>query len=148
MKRLAVTALILGLITLQAQAQTTKKGTKSNDGWGSSSSDWGGGWDTPAPKKKAAATAPKKSAVPVADTAPVADPKAEPAAAPAPTAPQASDAAANAGGGFGGGGSAAEARPIEGISVAPGSALRPMSRTRYDYRGRLIESKPSMRPRE
>lgn len=146
MKRLVVTGLILGLITLQAQAQTAKKGTKSNDGWGSSGSDWGGGggWDTPAPKKKAAAAAPKKTAAPVADTAPVADPKTEPAAAAAP----ATDAAATAAGGFGGGGSAAEARPIQGVSVAPGSALRPMSRTRYDYRGRIIESKPSMRPRE
>ncbi|WP_133256976.1 hypothetical protein [Hymenobacter edaphi] len=153
MKRLALLGLVLGLMTVQAQAQTTKKSSKSNDGWGSTSND---GWGAPAPKKAAApkaasakAAAPKAAVAADAGTPAAATAPAE--ATPAPAAPTATGAAGSASGGFGGGiggGAANDARPIEGTSVAPGSALRPMSRTRYDYRGRPIEQKPSMRPRE
>ncbi|GAB3829722.1 hypothetical protein [Hymenobacter jeollabukensis] len=154
MKRLALLGLVLGLMTVQAQAQTSKKSSKSNDGWGSSSND---GWGAPAPAPKKAAAPKAVSAKPATTKAAVAADAGTPAAAmpveaaPAPAAPTATDAAGAASGGFGGnigGGAANDARPIEGTSVAPGSALRPMSRTRYDYRGRPIEQKPSMRPRE
>ncbi|OON68333.1 hypothetical protein B0919_14385 [Hymenobacter sp. CRA2] len=141
----------MGLMTFQAQAQQKNTTKKSSDGWGDS------GWDTPAPKKATKAAAPAKAATAKSQAEASPAPTEQPAATPQDAAAQsqggqASGVGSAGAGGFGGGsdgaaGGGSSSSSIQGMSVAPGSALRPMGRTRFDYRGRPIEQKPSMRPR-
>lgn len=137
MIRLTFIVLVTGLITLEAQAQTSPKNspTKATSKQSSAkANDWG--WDAPASTK-----AGKNTSSGTTETAPASTTT----DAANPTESSSAGATAGGFGGFGGGSSSADRN--EGMSVAPGRPLLPASRTRSDYMGRPIKSKPSMRPR-
>lgn len=144
MLRFTFILLVTGLFTIESQAQTAPKNTStSTTKKTAKADDWG--WDTPSTSTKAKASANTNNAT-ATETAPAGT--TTDAANPAQST--GSDAAAGGFGGFGGaagyGGGGSSTREA-GMSVAPGRPLLPASRTRSDYMGRPIKSKPSMRPR-